>query len=239
MNERLATGEVHVHTLALAPVLNAAGRFESLLTAEERTRALSFATDTLRRSYVVSHAFCREILGRYLPGGHQLVIVADDLGKPRVQNCSFAGCGFSLTHSATHVIIAVAASPEVGVDTENERAETDALGIARQFFSAEEAAWLHGLPADQVLRCFTRLWVCKEAFTKAIGLGLQYPIDRCAVSGVQSNAPRYERILNEYGRSSDWALAVWSPARGCHAAVTSRTPRLVVHHQPLPADFAF
>lgn len=75
---------------------------------------------------------------------------------------------FSLSHSGPWIVCAVAGHP-VGVDVELPRYGYDA--VVRRFFSPEEAAQIQN-ETD-----FLRIWTAKEAFLKALGLGLTLPLD--------------------------------------------------------------
>ena len=75
---------------------------------------------------------------------------------------------FSLSHSGSWVVCALSGAP-VGVDVEQPRC-TEA--VARRYFLPAE---LEALP-DRSAGSLTRLWTAKEAFVKALGLGLTLPL---------------------------------------------------------------
>jgi len=118
----------------------------------------------------------------------------------------------------------------VGVDVEQHRLGVDALGIARRYFAWEEAETLSALSLEEVDTHFLRLWTCKEAFVKAIGLGLSYPLDRFVVSGLKHGEPEYSSVEPEYGPPSAWSLRTWALAPNCYVAVTVKLPKAVVIH---------
>jgi 4'-phosphopantetheinyl transferase len=142
--------------------------------------------------------------------------------------------GFSVSHCDTHTVVAVAPISEIGVDVENRRANVDIRGIASRYFAPEEASQLDTLPQEEAEERFLRLWVCKEAFVKAIGLGLSYPLDRFVVSetgaGDAAFGWAYTRIEAAYGPASEWSIRMWAPAPDCWIAVAARMPDAVVTH---------
>ena len=75
----------------------------------------------------------------------------------------------SLTHTAGAVAVAVAAEGKVGVDVEVLTRDIDPRDGFRRFFTDAEWTWIH--QAETTAR-FLRLWTLKEAWSKAIGLGL-------------------------------------------------------------------
>ena len=62
---------------------------------------------------------------------------------------------------------------EVGVDIEREAPERADLDVARRMFTPDEALALEGMPPALRCRAFFALWTAREAYTKAIGRGLQ------------------------------------------------------------------
>ena len=75
---------------------------------------------------------------------------------------------FSLSHSQSFAVVAVADSARVGVDIEviRPRARLDALA-KRVLSPAEHADWLDYPPTAR-LRAFLERWTAKEAYLKAI-----------------------------------------------------------------------
>jgi phosphopantetheinyl transferase len=85
-------------------------------------------------------------------------------GKPECVN----GPAVSITHSGRFVACAISPAGNVGLDAEVPRSGRHIDSIATQYFSAAERAWLAAEPDER----FRMLWVLKEAYLKASGLGL-------------------------------------------------------------------
>jgi 4'-phosphopantetheinyl transferase len=75
------------------------------------------------------------------------------------------------------------------VDVEQIRNREMDLEIARRFFSLQEVAALEGLPADEQNAAFYVCWTRKEAYIKARGEGLSFPLDQFSVSLAPGQAP--------------------------------------------------
>ena len=90
-------------------------------------------------------------------------------GKPEC----VGGPAVSVSHSGHLVACAIAPTGQIGVDIELplRRRRTDE--IASQYFSPRESDWLRGQPCDR----FYMLWVLKEAYLKATGLGFAGGLD--------------------------------------------------------------
>lgn len=99
----------------------------------------------------------------------------------------------------------------------------DALDLAARFFAPAERAALEAMGPDQRDRAFLRGWTCKEAFVKATGEGLGYPLDRFAVS-LDPETPT--RLVAALGTDPlEWSLVGFEPEEGFLAAVA--VPRRV------------
>ena len=75
----------------------------------------------------------------------------------------------SLTHTNGAVAVAVAPDGQVGVDVEDLTREVDPREGFESLFTEAEWKWIH---AAETGARFLRLWTLKEAWSKAIGLGL-------------------------------------------------------------------
>ena len=152
------------------------------LSPDERELAGRFSLDHLRRRYVVAHATLRRILAGYVgTTPSTLRFKAGPYGKPWLAP-PYEALSFNLAHSGALALLAVTRCREIGVDIEEYRALNDADRIAEQFFSAAEVAALRALPEAERQPAFFRCWARKEAFVKALGLGLAAPLDAFDVS---------------------------------------------------------
>jgi 4'-phosphopantetheinyl transferase len=197
---------------------------EVALSADERARASRLRSEPLRRRFVNGRIAMRGILGRY-----QGVGAPDDVkfrygahGRPSLAERS--GPHFNFTRSGPLALCAVARSPAVGVDLELVRRIPEAASITRQYFSAREQALLASLdvPAESAVfqQAFYDTWTRKEAFIKALGLGLAQPLDAFSVTMLPGQRPRLLEVPT--GRPAAWTLRAFSPAAGYQAALAIR-----------------
>jgi 4'-phosphopantetheinyl transferase len=97
-------------------------------------------------------------------------------GKPHLADRS--DLDFSLSHSGGLALIAVARGRRVGADVERVRPRTDVLAIARGSLSARERQAIASEGTDGARRAaFFRCWTRKEAYLKALGVGLAGGLD--------------------------------------------------------------
>jgi 4'-phosphopantetheinyl transferase len=79
-------------------------------------------------------------------------------------------------------LFAFALRRDLGVDIEFHRTVREFEGLAKRFFSPGEQSVLLAMPNEERIRGFYRLWTVKEAFLKARGTGLSFPLNRFDVS---------------------------------------------------------
>ena len=80
-------------------------------------------------------------------------------------------------------LYALAATGDVGVDVEDSSGSADTEAFGRRFFSPAERAELDGAGDEERRRAFFRIWTRKEAALKAIGVGLDVPLQALDVHG--------------------------------------------------------
>jgi len=174
--ERVAAADLHFGSLDVGE--DEVERLAVLLDPAERARAARFAFARDRRRFIVRRARLRAVLAEATGvAAERLVYTENAHGKPALAG----GPKFSASHS--HELWAVAVSDrELGVDLEYHQPGIEWRDLAAGLFGAGECAALDALAEDDVVRGFFDCWARKEAFVKAIGMGLSYPLDAFAVS---------------------------------------------------------
>jgi 4'-phosphopantetheinyl transferase len=153
------------------------GAVTALLSTDERARAERFRFDRHRRMYVNTHAALRLLLARYLQASPaSLAIVPDRHGRPVLAACA-GRLHFNLSHSGAVALVGVSCLAPVGVDVEELRDMPDFAQIARRYFAPGEVENVLQLVPAERLGGFFVTWTRKEAYVKALGLGLSFPLD--------------------------------------------------------------
>jgi 4'-phosphopantetheinyl transferase len=195
----------------------------SSLSGDElaRYRRFHFARDA--RDYAAAHALLRTTLSRYggrAPDDWRFDKTAN--GKPFLVDQGAFRASFSLSHTHGMVACAVTQDADVGVDVECIDREVDAGEIAARFFAPAEARLLADLDADLRRGRFFDLWTLKEAFVKALGVGLTislaslaFTID--AAGGVTLEAPADID-------TKTWQFGLFTPGPRHRLAVAARRP---------------
>jgi 4'-phosphopantetheinyl transferase len=169
----LAPEEAHVWRVATQLPREQIARLWSLLDADEEKRALALVRGAVRDGFVVTRSALRLVLATYLGrSADELGFRYGRRGKPYLEGAGTRALRFSVTHSGTVSLIAVARNRELGIDVEPERWPRSALRIARRLFHPDTAAGLEALDGAEQRRAFLAAWTQHEAYMKAIGEGL-------------------------------------------------------------------
>lgn len=192
-----------------------------LLDDAERTRADRFVQDQHRRRYTLAHGHVRRLIGARLGIGPAAVaFVTGAAGKPEIAPAlNPHGLRFNLTHSHDLALVAMAWGHTVGVDVEYIRPMDDIARLAADHFSPAETAALADVPEAERQRAFFSVWTRKEAFVKALGAGLGYPLASFDVSVAPGAPARLLRVGADAGSPGDWEIATFAPLPGFVATV--------------------
>ena len=140
----------------------------ALVTAEDRARLVPAMAERRRAEHLAGRALLRHaIADRTGRDASSLTLTATAAGKPEC----VGGPHVSISHSGELVVCAVSDAP-VGVDVET-RPPRDVEAVAERYFTAAEARWIATDPSSR----FPMLWVLKEAYLKALGVGLAGGLD--------------------------------------------------------------
>ena len=227
MTTRLAdlrAGVVHIWEGRLDVADQAAVAARSLLSPDECARADRFVYDRHRRRYTVAQAHLRRVLAQ-LTGTRpeKIVFRFGEHGKPFLPT----GPSFNQSHSGERIMIGVAAGGRLGVDIEEMREVRYMLAIADKNFGADEAALLHAAPNHERQQLFFRLWTRKEAFLKAVGVGLTHPLRTFSVDPSPGAARGLLRVDGLGEDPADWYVGgVPCVSEGAKAALAVDRPQV-------------
>jgi 4'-phosphopantetheinyl transferase len=181
-----------------------------VIDEQERRRAAAFRFERDRRHFIVRRGRLRMILGELVgEAPARLGFVAGTHGKPALS--AGAPC-FSASQSGSLMMLAIA-TVEVGCDIERIDPDIEWLPIADLLFAPVEREALRRMPHRDARRAFFDCWTRKEAYVKALGLGLSYPLDAFTVS-----VDREARMSAEEG----WAITDAAPGGGYAGAVVAK-----------------
>lgn len=172
---------LHIWSVRLSDHNNRLENYWEILSKEEIEKAKAFRFIKDRRCFIIARGVLRNLLGNYLQvdplhihfkyGAH---------GKPYVDHPSMLQ--FNISHSRNMLLLGFVKTASIGIDVEYTKREIDVKKIAQNFFSREEITSLRAVKEEGQLDAFYNCWTRKEAFIKALGSGLSFPLDQFVVS---------------------------------------------------------
>ena len=200
-----------------------------MLSAEERDKSRRFRHHYDQQRYIIRHGILRLILARYLASNPKEIVISEGMfGKPFVTDVNHGRIEFNVTHSEKLMLLAFTHEHRVGVDIEHIKDFPEVEYITEAFFSSEEKAIMCRVPLVNKLNTFFRLWTRKEAYTKALGLGIYQP----EIPSLLSKSA--EKV------ASRWTVESFIPANDFVAALAIELPIREYCHKEWQFDqFAF
>ena len=215
---------VHAWTFRLDCPEGELEMLETILAPDELDIANRYHQQRHRRRYVVSRANLRRLLSCYtaLPA-KRISFGYERKGKPYLNpDRSGQGPNFNLSHSEDRTLVAVARNAVIGVDLERCRELDDLEGVAESCFSPREMQTLNRLPETQRIEGFYNCWTRKEAFIKALGEGLGYPLKSFVVSRSRDESPAILNVDGDSAKCTQWQVFSPTVAAGYICAVVVR-----------------
>jgi 4'-phosphopantetheinyl transferase len=218
-----AAGEVFVWCAGLDRPDAQIESLRRILSDDERGRADRFHFDKDRRHFTAARGILRTILGGCLDVAPRLVRFSySEYGKPSLaagQPC--AALRFNVSHSGGLALFAVAAGRELGIDIELIRPDVEHEQIAERFFSPREVMVLKALPERLRAEAFFNCWTRKEAYIKARGEGLSFPLDMFDVAFRPGEPASLIQTLGDPREAERWRLDELRPGAGYVAAIAA------------------
>jgi 4'-phosphopantetheinyl transferase len=212
---------IHVGRAALEQTGEVLRSLESHLSDDERSRAARFRFDRDRTRFVCARGLLRRLLGAELDlPPHRIRFDYGAHGKPSLAaEQATSGVCFNLSHSEGLGLFVLARNRAVGADLEQVRSVRDGRAVAERFFAEDERAALDGLSGDDWSRAFFRCWTRKEAFVKAVGEGLSYPLRAFSVAVSEHDTARILRVDGDAEACERFWLTAIPAGAGFEAAL--------------------
>lgn len=192
----------------------------ALLSMDEKTRALRFKFPIHQQRFIAARSILRCLLARYLnQPPESFDFKYTEHGKPYLFNQSIY---FNISHANQWALYAVSTEEKIGVDIEHIREDTETTSIAQRFFSMHENKIFNQLSSEQKKTAFFRLWTCKEAFIKAVGEGLSFPLKDFDIE-IKENTARLLSIKGDKKMAQQWSILEIPAPENYKAALAAKT----------------
>jgi 4'-phosphopantetheinyl transferase len=208
---------VHVWQMRCAAAQGVRSHWQAWLSPDECQRLDEYRRTEDRDRFIYSRGGLRYLLASYLqqpPSAIQLQY--GSRGRPSLAGPS-APLHFNVAHSGDWVIWAFSHCPLIGVDVEVFQPRRRLRSLIQKCLTAAEQADLESEPTAQLER-FLALWTVKEAHLKAIGLGLNYPLQKVQVA-LQPQPTIIWPAEVPGSHATAWQVDVWHPDPTAIAAV--------------------
>lgn len=187
------------------------------LSIEEQAKARRYKMSELQRRFVSSRWLLRNLVAFYTKTDPaRPVWTYSEHGKPSQVDSTLQ---FNLSHTADTWLGAFAWGHELGVDVERVRPMPNAEQLVSRFFSAREQLEFHATPAEERIDALFRGWTRKEAFIKAVGRGLSFPLDQFSVPLHATSSHRIEDVVDPVQAARNWHLTDLPMPTGVYAAL--------------------
>lgn len=195
-----------------------------ILSADEKRRAGSFRFDKHRNRFITGRGKIRQILGEKAKCAPQAIeFDLNKYGKPSLSSPNTAQhLEFNASSSAVLGAIAISDRSPVGLDIEKIKPmrDDDYDRIVMHEFTADECRWYMQHARHERNRVFFEFWTCKEAYLKALGIGLSGKLDGFSIDLSGRNPLVSHTELEDCGQSafSLYRLNIANEFIGCLAS---------------------
>jgi 4'-phosphopantetheinyl transferase len=211
VNLSISRSELHIWRINLDNVNYQPKHLISLLSSKEIERSKRFIFERDSYRYQVTHSMKRLIVANYLDCNPQcLCFESGSHGKPaltKLQNP--LKIQFNISHSQDLILIAITIEDSVGIDIEYNDKKLLIENLSEAIFSPFEKKFFATLNSQQEKKeAFLRCWTRKEAYLKAIGIGLTDDLTSISVD-LNKDVSSHDWLKNSmlsYSKLTAWKL---------------------------------
>jgi 4'-phosphopantetheinyl transferase len=208
-------------------------QWKNLLSPDEHERAERYYFEKDRRHFAASRSLLRILLGKMLKQDPAAFLFHyTEYGRPFLKEGAHPHpLEFNLSHSHGRFLLAAAWRRRVGVDLEFIRSDLSFDSISCRYFASEESEAVVNAPKERKPALFFRYWTLKEAFIKAQGKGLSYPLNRFSVQWRSGETRASLSVPSHPHEATRWSLRFLKPPTSFIAALAleGELPELELH----------
>ena len=225
----LLSNSVDIWSIDTAKFPNDLTSYFQLLSQEEQLRSQRFKFEKDQRLNILARSGLRVLAAQYLnctPVSIQMGY--EEYDKPYFLD--YPELKFNVSHSGEMIVLAFIQQFELGVDVEYIKTDFEVMDIADNFFALDEIEKLKEVEKELQFEAFYRCWTRKEAFIKAKGSGLSFPLADFSVSiGEKAKllATRWDA-----DEKNEWSLSSFMPKNGYVGALAVHGPvKTIKYHE--------
>ncbi len=216
---KLSKNNIHIWKIDLDKIPYPIDKYISLLNQEEKNHANKYHMSNKRKSYILTRITLKLLLYYYI---NNTILLKNKYGKLYIKNNNLY---FNISHSKNMSVLAFSKDYELGIDIENIKCANDFIDISRKYFTKREKLWIETLPKNKQLEGFLFCWVRKEAYSKALGLGLNIPFDSFHVISKKN-----QEISNNSFQIKKWFLYPLEISTQYLGAICIKNPKINIQY---------
>jgi 4'-phosphopantetheinyl transferase len=206
--------------------------FLGWLDDRERSTWNRYRFDRHRHLYLIAHALVRRVLSLYDAAADPAAwrFRTAPGGKPELARPAALPLRFNLSHTKTLAAVGVTGLGRIGVDVETGKSPDTMIALGRRFFAPPEVEALESRSEAESAALALELWTLKEAFMKAVGLGMALSPRRFAfdVDGRPPWRLAWTGLASEPPERWTFETFAFEGARAAVAVETNRRPIVLV-----------
>ncbi len=203
--------------------------FSNALSSDELERANNFRFPKDRERFIIRRYQLRLILSKYCGcQPNEIMFGYNSFKKPFIWLPEFKEVKFNMSCSGDLMLVGLCNQNEIGIDIEKVCEIHNLDNIASENFSLQELKYLNGT-LDKI-NAFYKIWTRKEAFIKAIGKGMYYPLKSFCVEVNSSGGYEQLVIFNHLTESKLWRTAEINSPAGYIASIAIKSDRFRINY---------
>jgi Phosphopantetheinyl transferase len=219
--------QVHVWQVNLKNRNGVPKDIHDYLSPYELERAAKFKFTHDREHYILRHYLLRLILCKYCDCQPQeLRFRYNSYNKPFINIPEFREIKFNMSSSDDLMMIGLCKQNDIGIDIEKIRETGNLEHIALENFSHRELEYFNS--ELKKTTAFFNIWTRKEAFIKAIGKGIYFPLKSFSVDIDPSGSYENIAILRHPVESKRWRTITLKTSDSHIAALAIKSVRFNV-----------
>ena len=167
----------------------------------------------MRERHIVSWGMLKKLISNYIDvHPDDEMFTHNRYGKPELcPEFNHSHLFFNMSHSNNVCVVALKKNCPVGVDVEEVKELPDLNDIVEFCLSEYEKSWFFSIPEDMQTQIFYKVWTAKEAFIKAVGIGLSFPLAEVEFALKGIDELKLYRVKGKAATSVKWRLFSFQP----------------------------
>jgi len=223
-------GEIHLWSSFLDQPDDIINRFYEVLSEEEKYRINKYKYKSLRYRHTVSKGLLKDFISKYLNiETKEISFVQNKYGKPSLQpELNEMNLQFNVSHSENLGIFAFTKGYELGIDVESIQETPNLNRLVDKCFSDFEKEWFYKSEPSLQKELFYKVWTGKEAFIKAIGIGLSFPLKEIEFKINSNKAIEFQSIHGDISYRGKWNIFTFNPPPNFISSLVVETNKLKI-----------